>query len=171
MFGLFPSSQRVVFVQRVPMADVSRGLLEVHLPHQRVQPFPPEKGQHYRPLVRQTLHLLRCHSSTSVCLQLTRNVQRFSSDIIFFRVLLLKKHNPDVYRLITLLMDHNDILEESIRKRRQTLVDFLRKACRLGDDFSDNVSRYINIPHKKVTFIKCVVVKWCITRIISYYVA
>jgi hypothetical protein len=36
-----------------------------------------------------------------------------------------------------MLMDHNDNLDESTRRRRQTLVDFLRKSCRLGNDFDD----------------------------------
>jgi len=35
-------------------------------------------------------------------------------------------------------MDHNDVLDESSRRRRQTLVDFLRKSCRLGNDFDDD---------------------------------
>ncbi len=41
------------------------------------------------------------------------------------------------FRLVTMLMDHNDNLDESTRRRRQTLVDFLRKSCRLGNDFDD----------------------------------
>ena len=42
-----------------------------------------------------------------------------------------------MFRLVTMLMDHNDNLDESTRRRRQTLVDFLRKSCRLGNDFAD----------------------------------
>ena len=34
-------------------------------------------------------------------------------------------------------MDHNDILDEATVKRRQTLVDFLRKSCKLAQDFSN----------------------------------
>ena len=37
-----------------------------------------------------------------------------------------------------LLMDHNDQLDANAKKRRQTLVDFLRKSCKLADDFTDN---------------------------------
>ena len=35
-------------------------------------------------------------------------------------------------------MDHNDSLDEATRRRRQTLVDFLRKSCRLNNDFTDD---------------------------------
>ena len=34
-------------------------------------------------------------------------------------------------------MDHNDSLDEATVKRRQTLVDFLRKTCKLANDFSN----------------------------------
>ena len=34
-------------------------------------------------------------------------------------------------------MDHNDMLDEATVKRRQTLVDFLRKSCKLAQDFSN----------------------------------
>ena len=57
--------------------------------------------------------------------------------ILPLRVLLTKFHNPQVYYLINLLMDHNDTLDEATVKRRQTLVDFLRKTCKLANDFSD----------------------------------
>ena len=57
--------------------------------------------------------------------------------ILPLRVLLTKYHNPQVYYLINLLMDHNDSLDEATVKRRQTLVDFLRKTCKLANDFSN----------------------------------
>ena len=34
-------------------------------------------------------------------------------------------------------MDHNDQLDDASRKRRQTLADFLRKTCKLANDFSN----------------------------------
>ena len=58
--------------------------------------------------------------------------------ILPLRVLLLKYTNPKVFQLIMLLMDHNDQLDANAKKRRQTLVDFLRKSCKLADDFTDN---------------------------------
>ena len=58
--------------------------------------------------------------------------------ILPLRVLLLKYTNPKVYELVCLLMDHNDQLEANNKKRRQTLVDFLRKSCKLDKDFSDH---------------------------------
>jgi len=57
--------------------------------------------------------------------------------ILPLRVLILKYTNPKVYELINLLMDHNDILDEATVKRRQTLVDFIRKSCKLGNDFTN----------------------------------
>ena len=57
--------------------------------------------------------------------------------ILPLRVLLLKYSNPKVYELVNLLMDHNDMLDEATVKRRQTLVDFLRKSCKLAQDFSN----------------------------------
>ena len=43
-------------------------------------------------------------------------------------------------------MDHNDQLEANNKKRRQTLVDFLRKSCKLDKDFSDfEVHRVLGI--------------------------
>ena len=35
-------------------------------------------------------------------------------------------------------MDHNDQLEANNKRRRRTLVDFLRKSCKLDKDFSDH---------------------------------
>ena len=34
-------------------------------------------------------------------------------------------------------MDHNDLLDEATVKRRQTLVDFIRKSCKLAQDFTN----------------------------------
>lgn len=66
--------------------------------------------------------------------------------ILPLRVLLLKYHNPKVYHLVCLLMDHNDQLDDNTRKRRQTLVDFLRKTCKLASDFSnEEVHRVLGI--------------------------
>ena len=43
-------------------------------------------------------------------------------------------------------MDHNEQLEANCKKRRQTLVDFLRKSCKLANDFSDfEVHRVLGI--------------------------
>ena len=43
-------------------------------------------------------------------------------------------------------MDHNDQLDEATVKRRQTLVDFLRKTCKLANDFSnEEVHRVLGI--------------------------
>jgi len=57
--------------------------------------------------------------------------------ILPLRVLILKYTNPKVYSLINLLMDHNDLLDEATVKRRQTLVDFIRKSCKLAQDFTN----------------------------------
>ena len=66
--------------------------------------------------------------------------------ILPLRVLLLKYTNPKVYELVCLLMDHNEQLEANCKKRRQTLVDFLRKSCKLANDFSDfEVHRVLGI--------------------------
>ena len=61
----------------------------------------------------------------------------YYDSILPLRVLLLKYTNPKVYQLVNLLMDHNDQLDEATVKRRQTLVDFLRKTCKLANDFSN----------------------------------
>jgi hypothetical protein len=55
--------------------------------------------------------------------------------ILPLRVLLLKLHNPKVYRLVTLLMDHKENMDDSSNKHRQRVVDFIRKTLRLAQDF------------------------------------
>ena len=43
-----------------------------------------------------------------------------------------------IFKLVMLLMDHNDRLDDGTKRRRQTLVDFLRKSCKLGEDFTED---------------------------------
>ena len=56
--------------------------------------------------------------------------------ILPIRVLLLKMHNPKVYHLVTLLMDHGDSLDETSKKHRQRVTDFILKTCKMGSDFT-----------------------------------
>ena len=39
---------------------------------------------------------------------------------------------PKVYRLITLLMDHKEDLDDAAKKHRQKVVDFIRKTLKLA---------------------------------------
>ena len=57
--------------------------------------------------------------------------------ILPIRVLLLKLCNPKIYRLVSLLMDHKDSIDEATLKHRQKIADFIRKSCKLGGDFSE----------------------------------
>ncbi len=68
--------------------------------------------------------------------------------ILPLRVLLLKMHNPKVYRLVSLLMDHKENLEEAAKKHRQRIVDFIRKSLRLAQDFS-----YGQSPKRQMTYL------------------
>ena len=57
--------------------------------------------------------------------------------ILPLRVLLLKMHNPKVYRLVALLMDHKEDLDDAAHRHRQKVVDFIRKTLKLAQDFTE----------------------------------
>ena len=44
---------------------------------------------------------------------------------------------PKIYRLVTLLMDHKEDLDDSAKKHRQKVVDFIRKTLKLAQDFTE----------------------------------
>ncbi len=63
--------------------------------------------------------------------------------ILPIRVLLLKLSKPKIYRLITLLMDHRDKVDEATTRHRQRVVDFIRITCRLRDDFGEQEVHHV----------------------------
>ena len=58
-------------------------------------------------------------------------------------MLLLKKYNPAAYHLISILMDHNDNLDESTVEKRNKIVDFIRINCALAKDFEPEEIHHI----------------------------
>ncbi|TRY75492.1 hypothetical protein TCAL_08645 [Tigriopus californicus] len=63
--------------------------------------------------------------------------------ILPMRILFLKWYNPKVYRLVTLLMDHNDHLDEVSAKHRKRVIDFILKTCRLSKDFTEEEVNHV----------------------------
>ena len=45
------------------------------------------------------------------------------------------QYNPAAYHLISILMDHNDNLDESTIEKRNKIVDFIQINCALAKDF------------------------------------
>lgn len=63
--------------------------------------------------------------------------------VLPLRVLLLKKYNPAAYHLVSILMDHNDNLDETTVEKRNKIVDFIRINCALAKDFDPEEIHHI----------------------------